>query len=184
VAFLRALVAEVTTRYRVDADRVYATGHSNGMIMGYRLACEAADVFTAVAGQAGTLGIDVCAPAPGVSLLHIHGDADANLPIDGGRGDGISDVDFPSPRTGVRAFAAADGCDVTEMVTSDGPATTQRWTACDDGAVVEFVTVAGASHAWMGAPAPARPGAPEPFADYDSSYAVVSFLLAHPRPAG
>ena len=31
--------------------------------MSYRLACEAADVFVAAAGQAGTLGVDACDPA-------------------------------------------------------------------------------------------------------------------------
>ena len=63
--------------------------------MSYRLACEAADVFVAAAGQAGTLGVDACDPAAPISFLHIHGAADTNIPIDGGRGQGISGVDVP-----------------------------------------------------------------------------------------
>ena len=47
--------------------------------------------------------------------------------------------------------------------------------------MIEFVTVAGAAHAWMGAAAPTRAGGPTPFAGYDSSAAVWSFLAAHPR---
>ena len=78
--------------------------------MSYRLVCEAADVFVAAAGQAGTLGVDDCAPAAPISFLHIHGAADVNIPIDGGLSQGISGVTFPSPRTSIRTLAAADSC--------------------------------------------------------------------------
>ena len=127
VAFLVQLVDQLSDDYDVDPARVYATGHSNGMIMSYRLACEAADVFVAVAGQAGTLGIDECAPTQPVSVLHIHGDEDVNLPIDGGPGEGISQTDFPSPRAGIRTVAVGDGCDAEPATTSDPPVTTETW---------------------------------------------------------
>ena len=180
VTFLRQLVEQVSREYDVDAARVFATGHSNGMIMSYRLVCEAADVFVAAAGQAGTLGVDACDPAAPISFLHIHGAADTNIPIDGGRGQGISGVAYPSPRDSVRRLAAADGCPADPATTTAAPATTETWAPCDAGTVIEFVTVAGATHAWMGA-APARAGAPVPFGGYDSSAAVWAFLAAHPR---
>jgi polyhydroxybutyrate depolymerase len=180
VAFLRQLVAQVSNEYDVDAARVFATGHSNGMIMSYRLVCEAADVFVAAAGQAGTLGVDECDPAAPISFLHIHGAADTNIPIDGGHDQGISGVDFPSPRESVRRLATADGCPPDPATTTAAPATTETWAPCAAGTVIKFVTVAGATHAWMGAE-PARAGAPVPFAGYDSTAAVWAFLAAHPR---
>ncbi len=181
VAFLRQLVAKLSDAYAIDAERVYATGHSNGMIMAYRLVCEAADVFVAAAGQAGTLGVDGCSPSRPVSLLHIHGEEDTNLPIDGGPGDGISRVDFPSPREGIRTVAAGDGCATEPQTTSTPPVTTETWSGCDGETSIVFERVAGASHAWMGADATTRPGAPEPFAAYDASLASWTFLAAHPR---
>lgn len=181
VSFLVQLVEQLSGEYAIDSDRIYATGHSNGMIMSYRLLCEAADVFVAAAGQAGTLGVDGCAPSQPVSLLHIHGDEDTNLPINGGPGDGISRTDFPSPRDGIRTLADGDGCDADPAVTSTPPVTTETWAGCDGSATVAFVTVAGASHAWMGADAKTRPGAAEPFSDYDSSLASWTFLATHPR---
>lgn len=182
VAFLRELVATISEAHRVDRDRVYATGHSNGMIMSYRLLCEAADVFVAAAGQAGTLGVEDCAPSDPVSIRHIHGSADTNLPIDGGRGStSISGVDFPSPRAGIKMLADADGCPRRSRTKVDGPTTTRTWKPCDDRTTVQFVTVDGANHGWMGGPGSGRPGAPEPFADYDSSRSVWTFLAAHPR---
>ena len=150
--------------------------------MSYRLVCEAADVFVAAAGQAGTLGVDDCAPAAPISFLHIHGAADVNIPIDGGRGQGISGVTFPSPRDEhphPRGGGLVPGHRRTRAPTRRRPS--RRGTPCAGGTRVEFVTVAGATHAWMGAAAPTRPGGPTPFAGYDSSAAVWSFLAAHPR---
>ena len=49
VGFARAVVAAVQARWRVDAGRVFATGMSNGGMLAHRLACDAADVFRAVA---------------------------------------------------------------------------------------------------------------------------------------
>jgi polyhydroxybutyrate depolymerase len=181
VGFLRTLVETIARDHRIDADRVYATGHSNGMIMSYRLLCEAADVFVAAAGQAGTLGVDDCQPSRPVSLRHIHGSADTNLPIDGGRGTGISNVDFPSPRTGLRMLARANGCPRAATTTTRGPASTRAWEPCDGNTTVELVTVDGANHAWMGAVGRVRPNGPQPFADYDSSVSSWKFLATHPR---
>jgi polyhydroxybutyrate depolymerase len=181
VAFLRQLVSTLSEQHRVDPDRVFATGHSNGMIMAYRLLCEASDVFVAAAGQAGTLGVDDCHPSRPVSLRHIHGTADQNIPLDGGRGSAsIAGVDFPSPRAGIKTFAAADGCR-SARTTTEGPVTTKRWRHCDGRTEVELVTVDGASHAWMGATGLTRPGGPVPSTDYDSSRSSWAFLAAHPR---
>src|SRR5262245_29366030 len=49
VAFIRALVAQMHVEANIDAQRVYATGLSNGGAMTHRLACEAADIFAAAA---------------------------------------------------------------------------------------------------------------------------------------
>ena len=58
VAFFRAIFAELSDHLNIDRNRVYATGHSSGAFMSYRLACEAADLFTAIAPSAGLIGIN------------------------------------------------------------------------------------------------------------------------------
>ncbi len=86
VALIRAIFEEVATHLNVDLDRVYATGHSNGGYLSYRLTCEAADLFTAVAPSAGAIGINtigggtnpasdftVCEPSRPISVLDVHG---------------------------------------------------------------------------------------------------------------
>jgi polyhydroxybutyrate depolymerase len=54
IGFLRALPRKISSQFPVDTTRVFATGRSNGGPMSYRLACDAADVFAAVAPVAWT----------------------------------------------------------------------------------------------------------------------------------
>ncbi len=185
VSFVRELIDAIAAHYPIDPQRVFAVGHSNGGIMAYRLACELSDRIAAVALQAGSLGVDDCAPEHPVSLLHLHGTADTNHPIDGGRGStSISGVDFHSARTSVRDFAAADGCPATPTFTADPSnpdLTISTWTPCGGGSEVRFVEVAGAEHAWMGHTSGAPRLTGEWYADLDASVMVVEFVLAHPR---
>jgi polyhydroxybutyrate depolymerase len=186
VAFVGQLLDTLEGEYTVDRARVFAAGHSNGGILSYRLACELSDRIVAVGLQSGTLEIDACAPTTPVSLLHIHGTADSNLPIDGGRGaTSIANVDFNSPRLAVRTFAIADGCAAEPTATTDATnpdLAISTWTGCGGGTEVRFVTVAGATHPWMGH-TPSNPAAPAAYQGIDSSYEIVEFLLQHPRTA-
>jgi polyhydroxybutyrate depolymerase len=87
VGFLRALVRTLSARYRVDAKRVYSTGISNGGFMSLRLACDAADVFTAVAPVAANLSVDLgprCKPSRPVSVAMLNGTEDPLVPWGGG----------------------------------------------------------------------------------------------------
>ena len=187
VAFLRALVADVSRVHAVESTRVYAAGHSNGGIMALRLACEASDVFVAVGVQSSALGVATCTPRLPVSLLQIHGTADTNVPIDGGRGSGLANVSFRPPKQAATTLAAADRCDAAPTTTDDTANPDLRltvWPGCAAGTGVQFLTVTGAGHAWMGHPA-SSPLAERlvgtPYAGLDSSRAIWSFLAAHAR---
>jgi len=187
VGFVNFLIDLLSERFAVDATRIYAAGHSNGAIMAYRLACELSDRIAAIGVQAGSLGIDDCRPSKSVSVLHIHGLADTNHPIDGGVGTGVSGVDFRSARDAVRTFAELAGCD-DEPLIDVGPSKpdveSSTWLNCFSDTAVRLITVAGASHAWMGHPAVSEAAAAlvgQPYEDFDSSRAIWSFLVQHPR---
>src|SRR5690606_6342607 len=87
VGFLKAVIADLGRRLRIDASRVYATGMSNGGMMAYRLACEASDVFRGIAAVAGTDNTRNCRPARPVPVLHIHARDDDRVLFEGGAGD-------------------------------------------------------------------------------------------------
>jgi len=80
----------------IDASHVYGLGHSNGAMMLQRVVCEAG-VFAGVVAVAGPLNLAQadCPAARGRRVLAVHGEDDANVPMDGGVGPkGVSRVSF------------------------------------------------------------------------------------------
>jgi polyhydroxybutyrate depolymerase len=182
VGFIAALIDQLEADHDIDPHRVFAFGHSNGGIMSYRLACELADRIVGIGVVAGTLGIDPCDPVQPVSVMHVHGTADDNLPLAGGVGtDSLAGVDFPPPRDGFDTLATADGCAIATQ-TTEGAITISRRQPCDDGSAAVFVTIAGAPHAWPGGTPRVQPASGPAYADYDATTEIAAFLLAHPRP--
>ncbi|MFZ4718028.1 MAG: alpha/beta hydrolase family esterase [Ilumatobacteraceae bacterium] len=169
VGFVRRLIDTLSAKATIDPRRVFAAGHSNGAFMAYRLACELSDRIVAVGLQAGGLGVPRCTPSRPVSLLHIHGTADTNVPIAGGTGSGISGVTFPPLDQSLGIVTAAMGCNSMTGPTVSGRVTTTQWTRGGGAVAVERRLVDGEPHRWIRV------------ADFDSSTAIVDFLLAHPR---
>lgn len=163
VGFLRAVVADVSSRVAIDRARVYAAGHSNGGMMALRLAAEAGDLVAAVCAVGGAM---VSAPprpgAPAVPILQIHSRDDPRALYDGGLGP-------PFPLTNVRvqhppvqdtldAWIRHDGCAAEprrEPLVRDARGHTAErlvWGPGRDGAEVVHVRLTGAGHGWPGAP--------------------------------
>jgi polyhydroxybutyrate depolymerase len=94
VGFITRMVARISAEVRIDRDRVYATGISNGGMLAYRLACDTR-IFAAIGPDSATELGGCRSPAP-VSVIHIHGTADHNIPYDGGTGQGFAHIDGPS----------------------------------------------------------------------------------------
>lgn len=143
VALFRALVTEVATHVNVDRKRVYATGFSNGGFMSYRLGCEAADVFTAVAPAAAGLSGGACNPSRPLPVLAIHGDADGIIP-------------YAQQGPSMIAVAAGNGCTgpirPADPSGASGEATCVTHTGCPSGAEVTSCTIKGGGHVWFGDP--------------------------------
>lgn len=187
VGFLTAVVDDLADELPIDRDRVFFAGHSNGAMMSYRMACDRADLVRGIGVQSGALMTSSCTPSASVSVLHIHGTADDNVPFNGGLGgSSISRTTYPDPKVATATFADLDGCDQPPAATvdPDNPDVSSRtWTGCRSGSTVRFTAVTGATHAWMGHPSPStlstRRGG-EPYQDYDSSLAIWTFLAAVP----
>lgn len=84
VGFIRHLVGQLESELCVDPKRVYATGHSNGAAMTFLLACQAADLFAAVAPVCGaTLQPMACHPARPIAVAMIRAKGDDAVPYQG-----------------------------------------------------------------------------------------------------
>lgn len=168
VSFARALVREVSKRVRIDDRRIYAAGLSNGAQMAYRLACEASDLFAAVAGVASVGVLPNCRPSRPVPILHIHGTADPTALYEGGTcGGAYAELTArllgrrSISRSGlwrcepvedfVKGWAERSGCTgKTRTFRSKGAAKCVTTTRCAAGSEVAFCTVEGGGHTWPG----------------------------------
>ncbi|MBI3769057.1 MAG: hypothetical protein HY271_11280 [Deltaproteobacteria bacterium] len=158
VAFVRALLDDLITHFTIDPKRVYATGISNGGIMGYRLAAELSDRIAAIASVSGPIGTEAIHPSRPVSIMHFHGTADEFAPFAGGSGrKSLSSIHFHSVAESIAAWVKADGCAEKPAVTAlpaapgdDTRVRSETYAPCRDGAEVILYVVEGGGHTWPG----------------------------------
>jgi len=94
VGFISKVIKDMSTKFNIDKKRVYATGHSNGAMLSYRLACELSNEIAAIAPVGAVLpfeGIDECKPERVVPIMHIHGTDDPCALYNGGQCGGCFD---------------------------------------------------------------------------------------------
>lgn len=83
--YVRAVIEDVATRIDLDQSRLISTGFSAGGMMTWTLACEMGDTFAGFVPYSGTFwqNIPATCPTPAAHLIHIHGDADTVVPLEG-----------------------------------------------------------------------------------------------------
>jgi len=157
VGFLREVVAEVQRRVPIDGRRIFATGMSNGGMMAHRLACDAADLFRAVAAVAGTDATLACRPARPVPVLQVHARDDTHVLFEGGAGpDAFRDrgkvMDFVSVPETLARWRQRNGCPAPPLPTLERPgARCERHAGCREGASVQLCITEEGGHSWPGA---------------------------------
>ncbi len=156
VAFARAVVVWVLQHYTVTPGRVYAVGMSNGGMMAYRLACEAADVFAGVASVAGTDNTLTCQPSRPVAVLHIHAQDDDHVLFNGGAGPGAfrddsKVTDFTSVPATMVQWQTHNQCrpQPVRSLTVAG-AYCERYTGCAAGGALQLCVTEQGGHSWPG----------------------------------
>jgi polyhydroxybutyrate depolymerase len=181
IGFITAMVSTIERAVPVSPRRVYATGISNGGIMAYTLACRTT-TFAAIGPDSATELGRCRAPAP-ISVIHIHGTADHNIPYDGGPGDGVAHIDGPAIPALNATWRHIDRC-AAPVVTTIGVVTTST-ASCPGGRTVELITIAGAGHQWPGAvsdPLAQRLlGLDPPSIALNATQVIWRFFAAHPR---
>ena len=87
IAFTKAMLADVQSKYCVDNARIFSTGFSYGGMMSFAVGCEMSDVFRAIAPMSGALYSDFnCkGTGPHIAMWGSHGLSDTVVPIADGR---------------------------------------------------------------------------------------------------
>ena len=129
VAYLNAMIDDISSKYTVDPKRIFVVGHSNGAFMSHRLACDLSGRVAAIAALAGAVwndGRSATRPVA-VSVLDVHGDADAVIAYGGGAvaaglvAPGVpskTQPSYPSEAQTMATWAAKNGC--TGALATDG----------------------------------------------------------------
>lgn len=182
VEFARAVVAHLSSEYCVDPALVYASGFSNGGFLSHRLACEASDVFAAIASVSGVMGIRPvdCLPSRPVPVMQIHGTSDMVIPYDGGHPFvPLGPVAFRSVEETLSTWRTRNSClGSAETTYEKGDVKCQRWGTCKRDTHVELCTVAEGGHQWPGGNAIGGGGYLS--RDVSASAAMLKFFAAHP----
>lgn len=97
VGYIKGAVNDLIARYGISRGRVFGMGHSNGAMMTLRMMCET-NVYAAAISISGALETadQTCPDARGKRILAIHGADDANVPVAGGEGRGLSRTEYNS----------------------------------------------------------------------------------------
>ena len=154
VGFVSKLLDKLGRQYSIDKRRIYATGISNGGLISYRIACELSGRIAAAAPVAATLVTSPCAPKAPVSILHVHGLDDENIPFEGGTGNaGCHRLRLAARRSrewtrGARSTVARRRV----QTTVSGAVSTTAWKPCRRSSEMRLVTIAGVGHTWPKAP--------------------------------
>ena len=149
VGFLSQLIALIEAGEHIDPDRVVVAGMSNGAMMAYRMACDAPIQLYGIASVAGTM-MTPCPNAKPTNVIEIHGDADKNVPYNGGKGSGPAGVVALPVQTVIARWSSIDGCHhAMPFATAQYSIKTY---GCDNKRSVSLVTVNGAGHQWPGGP--------------------------------
>lgn len=155
VGFIRALLAHLNRKIKIDPERIFAAGMSNGGMMAYRLACEMPEVFKAIAAVADTDNTRSCKPGQPVSILHIHARNDTHVLFGGGAGpDGprrAAVTDYTSVADTVARWVGLNGCGANpRRILERAGAYCEVYSSCRGGAEVQLCVTDSGGHSWPG----------------------------------
>lgn len=176
VGFVTALVETLAATDCVDASRIYATGFSNGAMLAHRMACEAPDVFNAMAPVAGPRMTDACDADTPVSALLIRGADDPRIPLAGGTFDGSFRASLDAM---AQTLAQRNQCDGSRTESRAGAHCTE-YSGCANARSVHACTVIDTGHQWPGGKTFLKNKlGPNPGV-FDASQAIWAFFEAQP----
>ncbi|MEA3245117.1 MAG: PHB depolymerase family esterase [Gemmatimonadota bacterium] len=164
VGFAIAVLDDVAKRTAVDPARTWATGHSNGAMMAYRLAAARADRIAAIVPVGGAYDLAVFTPSRPVAVLDIHSVDDPRALYDGGLGPPFPGTNVRSSHRpvmeGLERWRARNGCAATTHVVESRTGTAAEgakqtatriaWDGCAPAAPVEHWKLTGVGHGWPG----------------------------------
>jgi polyhydroxybutyrate depolymerase len=185
IGFTQAILGKLKKEFRVDGERIYATGLSRGGFFALRIAAELPQLFAAVASVGGPMPEPVLQhhqQTGKVGVLLLHGTADQVVAYAGKQGSYLSAADSTAywrKHNGISVEVAP----VRRIDTDDGDGTAVDWIEYGAGAPrVALLTVRDGGHTWAGADA-FNVGLPigKTSRDIDANEVIWQFFAQHRR---
>jgi len=153
VTFISRLIDELISKYDINPKKVYATGHSNGGMMAYRLACELSEKIAAIAPNGCTMVTSTCNPIRAVPVLHMHSELDTDIPFEGGSGSGLgtAGIQLASIDSVLNFWSLNNNCaNVAEVIVDNSDYKLSKWTNCNENVAIEYYLTQDGGHGWPG----------------------------------
>ncbi len=150
VNFIEKLIDKLVTTYKINAKKVYATGHSNGGMLSYRLACEIPTKIAAIAPNGCSMVVtQPCNPSRPVPILHMHSALDSKVPYAGGVG--ITGVYYPAIDSVLNVWSLENTCATPSQVLVDNSSYKfTKWSECSSNVTIQYYLTKDGGHAWPG----------------------------------
>jgi polyhydroxybutyrate depolymerase len=148
VGFLKAIIPALSKDLCIDAQRIYATGFSNGGGLAHRMGCDAADVIAAIAPMATDLRTQPCKPARPISMMEFRGTKDSLEPYEGGMvGPAGGQYLAVGAKASLKLWADIDQCTGTPTTIDKY---CESYTTCQDGVEADLCSLTGVDHSPYG----------------------------------
>ena len=156
--FTQAMIQDLGKRWKIDQDKVYAVGFSNGGMEVWNLVCNHAEWFAGFGIMSASMTdgeVASCKPSVTRPIVYLHGTADHSF---GGRvSEGDHHLVLVSSAETVSAITKAYGCkkepktETREDRCGNGRVPTiHRFEGCKGDAPIEYVKIENGSHSWAG----------------------------------
>lgn len=150
VKFISVLIDTLIHSYKINSRKVYATGHSNGGMMCYRLACELSEKIAAIAPNSSTMVVTVpCNPLRAMPILHMHSILDENVPYDGGV---VLRTGSPSPALDsvFGVWSTINNCTQKDTLRNDSLYREVVWSNANNTVAINYYLTMDGGHSWPG----------------------------------
>ena len=150
VKFIGQLIDKLVAAYKINPKKVYATGHSNGGMLAYRLACETPNKIAAIAvNSCSMVVLQPCNPSRAVPVLHMHSILDEKVPYTGGIG--ITGAYYPPIDSVLNVWSLKDMCATpSQIVINNADYKFTKWTNCSNNVTIQYYLTKDGGHGWPG----------------------------------
>lgn len=146
VGFISTLIDTMIKNYDIDTTRIYATGHSNGSMMSYRLAADLSDRIAAIGCVSAPMVYEYCDPEYSVPIIHFHGLSDTTCPYEGIVKDYIT---IPPVDSSTAIWIKANNCvSIPDTFHNENGIMGRKWASPDGKGDIVLYTIETCMHDW------------------------------------